>query len=97
MLSASHHWSGWLWPCRLYGLGPYPGVRYFKPTRTPPETSLNSGNTSGSIEPVLESPGGEASPDIAALVMAALQQNDSRMPTAAIILQKASELENQHQ
>ena len=61
------------------------------------ETSLTSGNTSGSIEPALESPDGEASPSIAALVMAAIQQNDSRMPTAAIVLQKASELENQHQ
>ena len=61
------------------------------------ETSPNSGNTNGSIEPVLESPSGEASPNTAALVMAAIQQNDSRIPTAAIVLQKASELENQHQ
>ena len=46
---------------------------------------------------MLETPSREASPNITALVMAAIQQSDSRMPTAAIVLQKASDLENQYQ
>ena len=61
------------------------------------ETSLSSENSNSSIEPVLETPSREASPNITALVMAAIQQSDSRMPTAAILLQKASDLENQYQ